>query len=574
MKTKRKIFTLLLCGAMLFLLRVQPVFAEEGAQAQNQANGNGAIKENMPRVAEIGSGDFGTDSSLHWVLDDSGMLTITGTGDMPDFLPDDAPWSGYKIAIRKVVIGEGVTSIGRYAFERCNILAEAELPDGLTSIGDGAFQWCSELVLIELPANIISIGNFAFYCCTGLTELTFASNPAPALGRGVFNGCDHLTTIHIPAGAAGYEGGNWLDIVDIIVYNVTIQKEGNGTASASPASARKDAAITLDAVPGSGYHFKEWQVVSGGVTISGNSFTMPAANVTVKAVFEPDGGSTPQPVQYDVTVQAATGGTASASPASAAAGEKIALTAVPDSGYHFKEWKVISGGVTISGNSFTMPAGNVTVKAVFEPDSGSTPQPAQYSVTVNGSYSAASGAGNYEAGTTVSIHAGSRSHYRFSGWTSSDGIAFADAGSSSTTFTMPERAVTITAHWTYTGGSSGGGSGDSSGSNSGGSAGGSSSGSSGSSSGGNSGSGSGSNSDGSFGGSSGDAAVFTPNSSSAAGSAGQANQPNAKSPKTGESIGISTWETENLRTLLTVLVLGTAAVIYICRKKIKEKTTA
>lgn len=494
MKTKRKIFTLLLCGAMLFLLRVQPVFAEEDTQTQKQVNGNGAVKETMPRAAEIGSGDFGTDSSLHWVLDYSGTLTITGTGDMPDFLPDDAPWSHNKIAIRKVVIGEGVTSIGRYAFERCDILAEVELPDGLTSIGDGAFQWCSELVLTELPANIISIGNFAFYCCTGLTELTFASNPAPALGGGVFIGCTNLKTIHIPAGAAGYDGGNWLDIVDIIVYNVTIQKEGNGTASASPASAKQGAAITLDAVP--------------------------------------------------------------------------------DSGYHFKEWQVISGSVTISGSSFTMPAANVTVKAVFEPDSGSTPQPAQYSVTVNGSYSAASGAGNYEAGATVSIHAGNRSHYRFSGWTSSDGIAFADAGSSSTTFTMPERAVTITAHWTFTGESSGGGSGDSSGSNSGGSAGGSSSGSSGSSSGGNSGSGSGSNSDGSFGGSSGDAAVFTPNSSSAAGSAGQVNQPNAKSPKTGESIGVSTWETENLRTLLTVLVLGTAAVIYICRKKIKEKTTA
>lgn len=571
MKTKRKIFTLLLCGAMLFLLRVQPVFAEGDAQAQNQANENGAVKETMPRAGEIGSGDFGTDSSLHWVLDDSGTLTIIGTGDMPDFQIDSAPWSNHT-PIRKVVIEEGVTSIGANAFYNCQSLAEAELPESLTSIGSYAFRLCYSLALMKLPAGVTSIGDRAFSSCPRLTELTFASNPAPALGAGVFDGCYSLTTIHIPAEAAGYDGGNWP--ADKMVYNVTIQIDGNGTASASPASAKQGAAITLDAVPDSGYHFKEWQVVSGGVTISGNSFTMPAANVTVKAVFEPDGGLTPQPVQYDVTVQATTGGTASASPASAAAGEKIALTAVPDSGYHFKEWQVISGGVTISGNSFTMPAGNVIVKAVFEPDGGSTPQPVQYDVTVNGSYSAASGAGNYEAGATVSIHAGSRSHYRFSGWTSSDGIAFADAGSSSTTFTMPERAVTITAHWTFTGESSGGDSGDSSGSNSGGSAGGSSSGSSGSSSGGNSGIGSGSNSGDSFGGSSGDAAVFTPNSSSAAGSAGQVNQPNAKSPKTGESIGVSTWETENLRILLTVLVLGTVAVIYICRKKIKEKTTA
>ena len=72
------------------------------------------------------------------------------------------------------------------------------------------------------------------------------------------------------------------------------------------------------------------------------------------------------PAKYTVTVQAGKGGTASASPTSAEKGTKITLNATPDGGYHFKEWQVISGGVTISNNSFTMPAANVTVKAMFE----------------------------------------------------------------------------------------------------------------------------------------------------------------------------------------------------------------
>ncbi len=72
-----------------------------------------------------------------------------------------------------------------------------------------------------------------------------------------------------------------------------------------------------------------------------------------------------------------------------------------------------------------------------------------YTVTVNGSYAASSGAGTYAEGETVTINAGSRANYRFSGWTSSDGVTFANAGSATTTFIMPARDVTVTANWTY-----------------------------------------------------------------------------------------------------------------------------
>ena len=77
-------------------------------------------------------------------------------------------------------------------------------------------------------------------------------------------------------------------------YTVTVENDGNGSASAAPASAAKGEEITLTATPNSGYHLKEWQTVSGGVTISNNRFTMPADNVTVKAIFEKkSGGGTP-----------------------------------------------------------------------------------------------------------------------------------------------------------------------------------------------------------------------------------------------------------------------------------------
>lgn len=74
-------------------------------------------------------------------------------------------------------------------------------------------------------------------------------------------------------------------------YTVTVENDGNGTASAAPASAKMDDKVELIAMPKSGYHFKEWEVISGNVKIEDNKFTMPAENVTVKAIFERNASS-------------------------------------------------------------------------------------------------------------------------------------------------------------------------------------------------------------------------------------------------------------------------------------------
>ena len=162
-------------------------------------------------------------------------------------------------------------------------------------------------------------------------------------------------------------------------YTVTVKTDGNGTASASPAKAVAGTAITLTATPNEGYHFKEWEVISGGVTIKDNKFLMPDSNVEVKAIFEED--APPVPDEYTVTVKTDGNGTASASPAKAVAGTAIALTAMPNTGYRFKEWAVMSGGVTIKDNKFTMPDSNVEVKAIFEEDA--PPAPTEYTVRFN-----------------------------------------------------------------------------------------------------------------------------------------------------------------------------------------------
>jgi uncharacterized repeat protein (TIGR02543 family) len=126
----------------------------------------------------------------------------------------------------------------------------------------------------------------------------------------------------------------------------------------------------------------------------------------------------------------------------------ISLYFAPD-GQQFKEWQVISGGVTLEDSkapstSFIMPANDVEITAVYEEVPVTT-----YTVTINGSYAATTGAGSYEQGDTVTINAGSRANYSFSSWTSSDGVTFANPNSATTTFIMPAKNVTVRANWTY-----------------------------------------------------------------------------------------------------------------------------
>ena len=169
-------------------------------------------------------------------------------------------------------------------------------------------------------------------------------------------------------------------------FTISVKTDGNGTASASPDKAVAGTEITLTAKPVEGYRFKEWEVMSGNVTIKDDKFTMPDSNVEIKAIFEED--APPTPTEYTVTVTSGGNGTASASPAKAATGTEITLTATPKTGYHLKEWDVESpAGLVITNNKFTMPSANVEIKAIFEEDAAPAPtNPAKPSISVTGTY--------------------------------------------------------------------------------------------------------------------------------------------------------------------------------------------
>ena len=203
-------------------------------------------------------------------------------------------------------------------------------------------------------------------------------------------------------------------VITPTTYTVTVRNDGYGTGTATPSTAAAGTTITLTATPNKGYHFKEWQVIRGGVTITNNNFTMPNNNVEVKAIFEKD--TPPAPTEYTITVTSGGNGTASASHAKAVVGTEIRLTATPKTGYHFKEWEVISGGVTIESNKFIMPDGNVTIKAIFEKDP--PPVPTEYTITVTSGGNGTASASHAKAvvGTEIRLTATPKTGYHLKEW--------------------------------------------------------------------------------------------------------------------------------------------------------------
>ena len=139
--------------------------------------------EPLQAAAEtVKSGEFG--DGLSWKLDDDGTLTISGKGKMPDWDHTESekiPWNALKRDIEKIVIEEGITTVGRWAFYFCMNLVSVEIPGSLTSIGSGAFYGCVSLADINLPDSVITIESGAFTDCSNL------KNAVP-LARGVCDG--------------------------------------------------------------------------------------------------------------------------------------------------------------------------------------------------------------------------------------------------------------------------------------------------------------------------------------------------------------------------------------------------
>ena len=120
--------------------------------------------------AVVASGTCG--DNLTWVQTEDGTLTISGEGAMMDYEKGyrNPPW-GYSVNVVKIVIGEGVTHIGDWAFYNMSNLVEVSLPESLTSIGKSVFERCVKLPEIKLPSGLKEIGIAAFDMCSEFTSL-------------------------------------------------------------------------------------------------------------------------------------------------------------------------------------------------------------------------------------------------------------------------------------------------------------------------------------------------------------------------------------------------------------------
>jgi uncharacterized protein YjdB len=163
----------------------------------------------------------GTVGPLSWRLE-NGVLTISGTGAIPQYsnsYSSRPPWAGYSANITAIVIEDGVTSIGPYAFYSYSSLqsvtigntvtsigtyafygsslTSATLGNSVTNIGDMAFYECNSLASINIPNSVTNIGSQVFYNCNSLASITIP-NSVTSIGSSAFSGCYSLISVTIP----------------------------------------------------------------------------------------------------------------------------------------------------------------------------------------------------------------------------------------------------------------------------------------------------------------------------------------------------------------------------------------
>jgi hypothetical protein len=161
---------------------------------------------------------------------DNGTLTISGIGAMKDY--GSEPWKinsiNYSSQITHVVIEEGVTTIGDYAFFNLNNLVSIEIPEGITSIGSDAFRSCTSLASIDIPESVKYIKFAAFRYCSSLSSIVIPEGLIN-IEFNVFSNCTGLLSVSIPASVkdigAAFAGCTSLISIDVASENTNYLSE-------------------------------------------------------------------------------------------------------------------------------------------------------------------------------------------------------------------------------------------------------------------------------------------------------------------------------------------------------------
>lgn len=147
-------------------------------------------KIKMPKSGETGQ--------LLWRYDPKdSSLTLSGTGVLPDYPIGKAPWFEFNDQIDTVILKEGVTRIGDYAFYNCTELTSVEIPEGVTQIGESAFACCQSLESVTIPGSVTEIGEGAFESCDSMMVLELASG-LKCVGAFAFSECVALRELVLP----------------------------------------------------------------------------------------------------------------------------------------------------------------------------------------------------------------------------------------------------------------------------------------------------------------------------------------------------------------------------------------
>ena len=206
----------LLNSVMLFLL----LFIGQNAWGQD--------------ATEVASGDLNSD--IHWSVSSTDgnqtyTLTITGTGDMPDYTSSGTPWgkaiggASENSKINVVNIDSRITKIGDYSFMGVNITS-VDIPTSCTSIGSRAFFYCSNLKEIYIPSSVTSLNSHAFDGCGNLSLIHYDGRctentklyiyDLPATGKIIEKEGTGNTCFQVPSGWEYYthgvqcNGGAWV----------------------------------------------------------------------------------------------------------------------------------------------------------------------------------------------------------------------------------------------------------------------------------------------------------------------------------------------------------------------------
>ncbi len=139
---------------------------------------------------------FGNAYNLFWILDENGLLTLSGSGEIDDRIGrNSTAWRSNNCysKVRQVMIEPGITSIGEKAFWNLN-LTDVTIPNTVRTIGGNAFNNCRSLTSINIPEGVVTIGNYAFSSCSKLRSIVLPES-VTSIGEGAFSECAALTGI-------------------------------------------------------------------------------------------------------------------------------------------------------------------------------------------------------------------------------------------------------------------------------------------------------------------------------------------------------------------------------------------